>query len=93
MTLQERHPQERHAEIKPPRISLMARVLTALAGLLAPDFSTPGVSGEDQPALERRDPALSIDFLRETGLMWARDTPLDDPGVSPLFGIKKGFRP
>ncbi|TAL03051.1 MAG: alpha/beta hydrolase [Rhodospirillaceae bacterium] len=51
------------------------------------------VSGADQPELERGDPALAINFLREAGQMWARDLPLDDPRVSPLFGDHTALPP
>jgi len=34
------------------------------------------VTGEDQPTIERSDPALSIAFLRAAGKLWARDQPL-----------------
>lgn len=45
-----------------------------------------GVTGTDQPVLEKRDPALTIAFLRQAGKLWARDLAVDDPRVSPLFG-------
>ena len=51
------------------------------------------VTGEDQPALERRDPVLTIDFLRAAGRMWAKDLPTTDPRVSPLFGDVTGLPP
>ena len=51
------------------------------------------VSGDDQPALEARDPVLTIDFLRMAGRMWAGDVPTDDPRVSPLFGTHYGLPP
>lgn len=52
-----------------------------------------GVSGNDQPALEERDPALSIAFLREAGQLWAGDLSPNDPHVSPLFGDQHGLPP
>lgn len=51
------------------------------------------VSGPDQPELARRDPALTIDFLRETGLMWAKDVATNDPRPSPLFADQTGLPP
>lgn len=51
------------------------------------------VSGADQPNLARRDPVLSIDFLRRAGRLWASDIPVDDPRVSPLFGNHKDLPP
>jgi len=52
-----------------------------------------GVSGADQPELARRDPALTIEFLRAAGRMWAEDVPTNDPRVSPLFGEQAGLPP
>uniref|UniRef100_UPI0035CBC41D SDR family NAD(P)-dependent oxidoreductase n=1 Tax=uncultured Sphingomonas sp. TaxID=158754 RepID=UPI0035CBC41D len=51
------------------------------------------LAGEDQPAIERLDPALSIAFLRAAGAMWASGTPADDPRISPLFGDPTGLPP
>jgi monoterpene epsilon-lactone hydrolase len=51
------------------------------------------VTGADQPDIERRDPALSIGFLREAGELWAKDIPVSDPRVSPLFGDQSGLPP
>ncbi|MDC3961723.1 alpha/beta hydrolase fold domain-containing protein [Polyangium jinanense] len=33
-------------------------------------------SGEDQPALERRDPALSLKLIHQIAPMWAKDVPV-----------------
>jgi epsilon-lactone hydrolase len=52
-----------------------------------------GVDGSDQLALERRDPVLTIEFLRAAGRMWAKDTPVNDPKISPLFGDQTGLPP
>jgi len=52
-----------------------------------------GVSAPDQPALARRDPVLTIEFLRAAGLMWAKDVAANDPRVSPLFGEHAGLPP
>ncbi|WP_278987689.1 alpha/beta hydrolase [Sphingobium yanoikuyae] len=43
-------------------------------------------SGADQPALEKRDPALSLRLVETIAPMWAKDLPANDPRVSPLFG-------
>jgi len=51
------------------------------------------MSGADQPQLEKRDPVLRINYLRQAGSLWARDTPLDDPRVSPLFGDHRDLPP
>ena len=51
------------------------------------------VCGGDQPALEARDPVLTIDFLRMAGRIWARDVPTEDPRVSPLFGRHESLPP
>jgi acetyl esterase/lipase len=51
------------------------------------------VTGADQPELQRRDPVLTIEFLREAGRMWAKDIPTNDPRVSPLFGRHEGLPP
>lgn len=52
-----------------------------------------GCSADDQPALEARDPALSIAFLRTAGRLWGDALPPDDPRVSPLFGDHAGLPP
>ena len=52
-----------------------------------------GVVGEDQPALEARDPALSIEFLRKAGQLWASGLSPTDPRVSPLFGNHQDLPP
>jgi epsilon-lactone hydrolase len=52
-----------------------------------------GVNGEDQPEIERRDPALRIDFLKEAGKMWAGASAVDNPQVSPLFADHKHLPP
>lgn len=52
-----------------------------------------GVNGEDQPELQKRDPALTIDFLRAAGKLWAKGLPSDDPRISPLFGSHHGLPP
>jgi acetyl esterase/lipase len=51
------------------------------------------VSGADQPALERRDAAISISLIRNAGSLWAPDLPPDDPRVSPLFADQEGLPP
>jgi acetyl esterase/lipase len=52
-----------------------------------------GVAGRDQPALEARDPALTIDFLRRAGKLWAKGLSSQDPRVSPLYGSQHGLPP
>ena len=52
-----------------------------------------GTVGVDQPTLERVDPALTIQFLRATGRLWAKGLPPDDPRISPLFGDHTGLPP
>ncbi len=52
-----------------------------------------GLNGADQPGLERRDPMLTIAFLREAGRLWSRDVLANDPRVSPLFGDHHGLPP
>ena len=51
------------------------------------------VSGDDQPALQKRDAMLSIERLREAGRMWAGDADPAEPRVSPLFGDPSGLPP
>lgn len=51
------------------------------------------VKGDDQPAIQRSDPALSIEFLRAAGRLWAHDEAVDDPRVSPLFAAQHGLPP
>jgi monoterpene epsilon-lactone hydrolase len=50
-----------------------------------------GVCGEDQPALEKCDPALTIGFLRAAGRLWAKGLSPSDSRVSPLFGDHHGL--
>jgi epsilon-lactone hydrolase len=52
-----------------------------------------GVNGNDQPALQKRDPALTIEFLRAAGKLWAKGLAEDDPRISPLFGAHHGLPP
>jgi acetyl esterase/lipase len=49
--------------------------------------------GADQPALEKRDPALSLRLLHEIGPMWLTGLPADDPRVSPLFASHENLPP
>ena len=51
------------------------------------------VKGDDQPAIQRIDPALSIEVLRAAGRLWAHDAAVDDPRVSPLFAAQHGLPP
>lgn len=66
--------------------------LPAALALFSPWLDV-SVSGSDQSLLEQRDPVLKLDFLRRAGRLWARDIPLDDPRVSPLFGNHAGLPP
>lgn len=50
------------------------------------------VSGADQPELERIDPVLSIEQLREAGRRWSGNQP-DDRKASPLFDNQTGLPP
>lgn len=50
-------------------------------------------SGPDQPALEKRDPALSLSLLHDIGSMWLDGLPATDPRVSPLFADQHGLPP
>lgn len=50
------------------------------------------VSGPDQPALERIDPVLSIEQLREAGRRWSGDQPQDHK-ARPLFANQAGLPP
>lgn len=59
--------------------------LPAALALFSPWLDV-SVTGDDQPELEKRDPVLTIGFLRRAGRHWAKELPLDDPRVSPLFG-------
>ncbi len=51
------------------------------------------VSHPDQPAIEPRDCVLTINGARAAGRLYAKDLPLDDPKVSPLFGNWDGLPP
>ena len=46
------------------------------------------VKGDDQPAIQRIDPALSIEVLRAAGRLWAHDAAVDD---QPAF--RRATRP
>ncbi|MGP7795543.1 alpha/beta hydrolase [Sphingomonas sp. CLY1604] len=50
-------------------------------------------SGPDQPAIEKRDPALSLRLVEEISPMWAKDVAPDDPRVSPLFADQHDLPP
>lgn len=60
--------------------------------LFSPSLDLSG-SGPDQPALERRDPALSLRLLKEIGTMWLDGTSPRDPRVSPLFAEQHDLPP
>jgi epsilon-lactone hydrolase len=40
----------------------------------------------DQPTIEPRDSILRLRGIRDAGKLYARDVPLDDPRVSPIYG-------
>jgi len=46
-----------------------------------------------QVAIAPRDPMLAIPGLREAARTYARDLPLDDPRVSPIYGDVAGLPP
>ena len=60
--------------------------------LFSPALDLSG-SGADQPALERRDPVLSLRLLEEIGPMWLRGLSPKDPRVSPLFASQDDLPP
>lgn len=60
--------------------------------LFSPALDLSG-SGPDQPALERRDPALSLQMLKEIGPMWLKGLSPEDPRVSPLFASQDRLPP
>jgi epsilon-lactone hydrolase len=47
----------------------------------------------DQSIIEPRDGILTINGIRDCGLMFAGELPLDDPRVSPLHGVWQGLPP
>jgi acetyl esterase/lipase len=51
------------------------------------------MSGEDQPALQKRDAMLSLARLHEAARMWAGGADPAAPPVSPLFGDHSGLPP
>lgn len=51
------------------------------------------VSHPDQPAIEPRDCVLTIGGTHAAAKLYARDLPLSDPKVSPLFGNWDGLPP
>lgn len=60
--------------------------------LFSPALDLSG-SGPDQPALEKRDPALSLRLLEHVARLWAKDVPANDPRVSPLFASQDNLPP
>jgi len=60
--------------------------------LFSPALDVAGL-GEDQPELEKRDPALSLRLLHEIGPMWLKGLPANDPRVSPLFANQENLPP
>lgn len=60
--------------------------------LFSPALDVSG-SGPDQPALERRDPALSLRMLHEIQPMWLKGLSPTDPRVSPLFAAQDNLPP
>ncbi|MGB0113951.1 MAG: alpha/beta hydrolase fold domain-containing protein [Ilumatobacteraceae bacterium] len=50
-------------------------------------------SGESVTTRQEFDPMLDGSRLVDAGLLYAGDTPLDDPGVSPLFADLAGLPP
>ncbi|MEQ1509877.1 MAG: alpha/beta hydrolase fold domain-containing protein, partial [Sphingopyxis sp.] len=46
-----------------------------------------------QPAIEPRDCILRIQGVRDAGLLYARDVPIDDARVSPIHGDWSGLPP
>lgn len=60
--------------------------------LFSPALDVSG-SGPDQPALERRDPALSLRLLEEIQPMWLKGLSPKDPRVSPLFANQDNLPP
>lgn len=60
--------------------------------LFSPALDLSG-SGADQPVLERRDPALSLQLLKQIGPMWLKGLSPMDPRVSPLFASQDNLPP
>lgn len=50
-------------------------------------------SGPDQPMLEKRDPVLSLQMLREIQPMWLQGLSPQDPRFSPLFASQNDLAP
>ncbi|MFM2098524.1 MAG: hypothetical protein RLZZ366_63 [Pseudomonadota bacterium] len=47
----------------------------------------------DQARIEKRDAILTVQGIRDAGLMYARDLPITDPRVSPIHGDWSGLPP
>ena len=47
----------------------------------------------DQPAIEKRDAILTLNGIREAGLLYAADLAITDPLVSPIHGNWDGLPP
>ncbi|WP_040493036.1 alpha/beta hydrolase [Ilumatobacter nonamiensis] len=66
--------------------------LPACAYVLSPWTDLTG-SGESVQTLADLDPMIKPQLLGSSAEMYAADTPLDDPGVSPLFADLAGLPP
>lgn len=66
--------------------------LPGCAYLLSPWTDLTG-SGESVQTMAEVDPMIKPQLLGSSAEMYAADTPLDDPGVSPLFGDLTGLPP
>ncbi|WP_329407880.1 alpha/beta hydrolase [Nocardia vinacea] len=60
--------------------------------LFSPIFDL-SASGEDQPALERRDPSLSLSLVKNAFDLWAPSMSPQDPRISPLFADHANLPP
>lgn len=47
----------------------------------------------EQSAIEKRDSILTLGGIREAGLLYARELPVGDPRVSPIYGSWEGLPP
>jgi acetyl esterase/lipase len=60
--------------------------------LICPWLDVSG-SHAEQPAIEPRDSILQLRGIQDAGTLYARDMPLNDPRVSPLYGDWRDLPP
>lgn len=65
--------------------------IKAQSQILISPWMDVGLENPDARVIDRRDPWLAVDGLKEAGHMYANGLALDDPRVSPLYGKAEGL--